>query len=402
MIQLNEGQEKAKSLFKQFLFDDGQKYFCIDAPPGFGKSTLLNHLHDELQDMNKQLMFLGKGSFTEMLFAATTNKAASVLNNAKTIHKLFGLSVFNDYKTGKSVTKATGKTVNISNAVIAIDEASMISPVIADIIGKYTQGSKVIYVGDSDQLAPVGHNKPYVFDQGYPTATLTEPMRQGKDSFLYQSCLDLRDAVRSQVYKAPKEGEGITFLDAAGFKAKCVEVFQNQEDARILAYTNKQVESLNNFVRRELHRTDGFRVGDPVVAASACEGRVKVEETYNITSIGKPYHDGTMEVQDIELDYIQDSFVAPVNKLEYFAKVKRAKAEAKQDGDWTFYFELINNYLDIRDGFACTVNKSQGSTYDTVLIDFSNLCICKDLNTFLRLLYVAVSRAKHNVFVYGL
>lgn len=399
---LNQGQLQAKKLFKQFLFSNDQKYFCIDSAAGMGKSYLLNHLHDEMQDMNNQLQFMGKGTFKSMLFTATTNKASSVLHNATTIHKLLGLRVFDDYKTGKSVIKTSNRTVNIANAIIVVDEASMIPPEIFRIIDQYTQGSKVVFVGDSYQLAPVNHVKPIVFGKGFPTALLDEPMRQDSNSHLYQQCLALRKGVTDQVYIPLVQGEGIRFVDQPTFKTEVIQAFENKEDARVLAYTNKMVEVLNGFVRKNLHDTHDFRVGDPVIAASACEGKTKIEETYHITKLSEPYDDGTMKVRMVGLASVEESFKIPVDKQEYFRMVKRAKAEAKQDGDWSYYFQLTNEYLDIRDGFACTINKSQGSTYDKVFLDFSNVAICRDLNTLLRLFYVAVSRAKCEVIVYGL
>ena len=399
---LNQGQTQAKSLFKQFLFDDKQKYFCIDSAAGMGKSFLLNHLHDEMVDMNKQLKFMGKGAFREMIFTATTNKASSVLNNAQTIHKLLGLRVYDNYKTGKSSVKTSSKTMNIGNSIIVVDEASMIPPEIRAIIDQYTQGSKVVFVGDSYQLAPVNYSAPIVFNQGYPTALLDEPMRQDSSSHLYQGCLQLREGVKGQFFNNVTQGEGIRFVNGDTFKKEILQAFENQEDARVLAYTNKMVENLNGFVRKNLHNTTDFRVGDPVIAASACEGKTKIEETYHIRTMSEPYDDGVMMVRSIELDHSNEQFKIPVDKQAYFRMVKSAKAEAKQDGDWVYYFSLINAYLDIRDGFACTINKSQGSTYDKVFLDFSNVSVCRDLNTLLRLLYVAVSRAKSEVVVYGM
>jgi exodeoxyribonuclease V len=399
---LNEGQANAKNLFKQFLFNKDHKYFCIDSMAGTGKSFLLNHLHEELNSFNKQLQFMGNSAYSEMLFAATTNKAGSVLNNATTVHKMFGLRVFDNYKTGRSSISTTSKTKNLSGVILVIDEASMVEPKIEKIIDEFTQGSKVVFVGDSYQLAPVGHPKPVVFDRGYPTAILTEPMRQDKDSPLYQSCIQLRQDVMEEEITQLMPHAYIRFVDGNTFKQEIVDTFRNQEDARVLAYTNKQVEGINKFIRRSLHNTEGFRAGDPVVAANAMEGKIKVEETYYIASIGEPYDDSNMMVQNVHLTGKPDLFKIPVDKQKYFRMCKQAKAEAKQDGDWTYYFTLMNSYLDIRDAFACTVNKSQGSTYEKVFLDYANIATCWDKNTLARMRYVGTSRAKQEVVVYGL
>jgi exodeoxyribonuclease-5 len=399
---LNQCQEKAKNLFKQFLFNKEQKYFCIDSMAGTGKSYLLNHLQEELSNFNKQLQFMGNSSYAQMRFTATTNKAGAVLNDATTVHKLFGLRVFDNYKTGTSSTTTTSKTMNLSGIILVVDEASMINPTIEKIIDDYTKGSKVIFVGDSYQLAPVKHKAPLVFTRGYPTAILTEPMRQDKDSPLYQSCIQLRTDVKEQAITQLVPHANIRFVDADTFKTEIIDTFKNQEDARVLAYTNKQVENLNKFIRKQVHNVEGFRAGDPVVAANALEGKVKVEETYYISSIGEPHKDNLMMVQTVHLVGSNEVFTIPVDKQKYFRIVKSAKAEAKQDGDWTHYFHLLNNYLDIRDAFACTVTKSQGSTYEKVFLDYSNIATCWDLNSLARLRYVGISRAKQEVVIYGL
>ena len=69
--------------------------------------------------------------------------------------------------------------------------------------------------------------------------------------------------------------------------------------------------------------------------------------------------------------------------------------------DWQKYFFLKNNFPDFRQRDACTVHKSQGSTYQTVYIDLENLSTCAQSETGARLMYVAFSRASTRVALYG-
>lgn len=58
--------------------------------------------------------------------------------------------------------------------------------------------------------------------------------------------------------------------------------------------------------------------------------------------------------------------------------------------------------IDLRPSFACTVTKSQGSTFDWVFIDLDD--ICKRIhhpNQLARALYVAFSRARQGVIMTG-
>jgi hypothetical protein len=75
--------------------------------------------------------------------------------------------------------------------------------------------------------------------------------------------------------------------------------------------------------------------------------------------------------------------------------------ESFKEKNKNIYFNLVNSIADIRIPFATTIHKSQGSTFDEVLIDLDSFKYCKDPDLVNRLLYVAVSRAKNRVLFYG-
>ena len=87
----------------------------------------------------------------------------------------------------------------------------------------------------------------------------------------------------------------------------------------------------------------------------------------------------------------------PADLQEY----KELKARAKKEKNWKVFFYLQNRMIDLRLPYATTVHKSQGSTYDEVLIDLDSFKSCWDKDVAARLLYVAVSRAKNKVMFYG-
>jgi ATP-dependent exoDNAse (exonuclease V) alpha subunit len=387
---LNESQKKAFKKIKGFLLNPEEKYFTLSAPAGYGKSYLLDDIEREWSGFNHQREFLQMDRLKKIQFGCSTNKAASVLNNSTTVHKMFGLIPRKDYNTGKSFTATTSRTKDVGNDLIVIDEASMLDKPLLKIIDEYTKEAKVIFVGDEYQLAPIGSTKVPVFSQGFSGTTLDEPMRHDKDSHLFKEICKLRKAVIKGEFYQVKEGEGITFLNGAGFKEAIVSSFKNQHDARILAYTNGQVEGYNGYIRKQLHGVTEFRTGDLVVAANCCDEKTKVEQTYRITDMQGNY---------VSLDD-GNTYKVPADKKAWFKHIKAAEREAKQDGNWRPVFELKETFLDIRDGFSCTVNKSQGSTYNKVFIDAQNLHTCRNMHTLLRLLYVAVSRAREEVFIY--
>ena len=68
---------------------------------------------------------------------------------------------------------------------------------------------------------------------------------------------------------------------------------------------------------------------------------------------------------------------------------------------WVNYYALKNALVDLRLSYACTIHKSQGSTYNTVFIDLAEIGTCTVPKTIARLLYVAISRARDSVYITG-
>ena len=62
---------------------------------------------------------------------------------------------------------------------------------------------------------------------------------------------------------------------------------------------------------------------------------------------------------------------------------------------------IETQWIDLRNAFACTINKSQGSTFDAVFIDLDDVRRCNSGEQMARMLYVAVSRARNHVYLTG-
>jgi len=77
--------------------------------------------------------------------------------------------------------------------------------------------------------------------------------------------------------------------------------------------------------------------------------------------------------------------------MEFFRKQK----------NWERYYYMQEKIPELRARHACTVHKSQGSSYDTIFIDAADLSTCRQPDMVARLLYVAVSRARKRVVFYG-
>ena len=81
--------------------------------------------------------------------------------------------------------------------------------------------------------------------------------------------------------------------------------------------------------------------------------------------------------------------------------VKDALKAFKKEKAWMDFYHLKEHVADLRPVFASTVHKSQGSTYSHVFIDLDDIGRCNITDDVARMLYVAISRAKRNVYLVG-
>jgi len=61
---------------------------------------------------------------------------------------------------------------------------------------------------------------------------------------------------------------------------------------------------------------------------------------------------------------------------------------------------ISSNYLEVDYGYAITVHKSQGSTYDDVYIEYNNLLANKKDTEKYKLLYTAITRCANKLHIY--
>jgi len=397
-MKLTPCQEKAKGELEAWLLDSSRPEFILSGGAGVGKSTLLNLILKDMNQINEMCQLLDVDQrLHDVLFTATTNKAASVING-ETIFSLLGISLFNDYKTGE-VQFNVKNAKNRYNSLIIVDESSMVSDTVLKLINKYCNKCKVLYVGDKNQLHPVGLDYSPVFDSDIELVHMTTQCRQDSNTHLYKVISDVQRWVETGVQCKLEEGDGVTYVHDEGL----VDFINTSTDNdKIITYTNKGSIQLNEFVRfkRNLSSTF-FEEGEPVLSCTTLPTKDKNRKIItdgqyiirNITSVKDfggmfNYYEATLNGIPVE---------AVENSIQFANVLKKLKSEK----NWQTYFTLKERFVDLRDAYAITTHKSQGSTYDRVLINLSNFKRCQDKPMLARLLYVALSRARSEVFLYG-
>lgn len=420
MTNLNQGQEKAAEAFFEFLLTPDQKEFIISGPAGVGKTFLMGHMIDEIMPQYmKSCELLGiRPEYDSVAMTATTNKAAEVLGSStgretSTIHSFLNLRVREDYVTGKQILARNQGWMVHNRKIIFVDEASMIDSDLYNILHEGTENCKIVYVGDHNQLAPVFEPLSPIYLQDSPFYELTEQMRNNGNEALMEVCAQLRKTVETGVFNPIRIVPGsIDLLDDDQMQKALRETFVPGPNltSRILAYTNKHVQLFNQFIREERGLPNLFTHGEILVNNSAVairdKHRLSVEQEVEVvgtngTKIIQIGPDAEIEVQllDIKTAYegTIESVPVPTDPI-HFDKLTKWYGNRK---NWERYYHLKQNYADLRPRDAATVHKSQGSTYDTVFIDLDNISKVTQPDVAARMLYVAFSRARTRVYLYG-
>ena len=431
MNNLTDEQKKVYSHLLGFLHSDKQA-IIIDGSGGVGKSFMVNYIYNNLiEDYRCSCQISGKEpEYRFLIPTATTNKACESLSqylgtSVQTIHNYLGLVVLDDFSTGKSTVYPSRSFGHRYNEVILIDEASMIN----EVTFKYTTEAlqndcKIIYVGDKYQLPPINEKISQVYLQGYEELSLTKLLRASN-----QELIDINKAAKQLVIngtKIPvKKGLNIHFLDNTTAPKYIINNFKNPDHNNLICcYTNKAVIAYNNYCKQirgittpyvkgehyvcnnVVHMSDSNRENLSVICHVEDECKI-IDIDFNPQQVKIPGH-MTIEAYKAEIENLSSrgsqKFVVylPVDINQHLAQMKLIKKQALQDKEfWRTYYAMKNFFPDIRPRDAKTVHKAQGSSVEDVFIDLDDLSRCFDENVIRRLLYVAISRARKNVYFYG-
>lgn len=420
-LPLNQGQQDAADGFYNFLFDETPE-MGITGPGGTGKTFLMGHMIDKIiPQYQATCRMMGIDPlFDSVDMTATTNKAAEVLGNdcnrpTSTLPSFLNLKVQDDFKTGKSKLIKTERFCVHERKILFVDECSMVDTPMRNITHEGLSGSKIVWVGDHCQMAPVMEKISPVFNSGIKFYELTQPMRTTVPE-LQALNLQLRNQVEEEQFYPIEIVPGIIdwFTDEQMEAAIAAEFSSINMDARILAFTNRRVQEFNHHIRDLRGLPTAFTIGEKLVnnTATRLRGRMlSVEEEVEIVNIHANIKDilvDTYDGEEVRLEYfeadIRDSFGSVYQKVQipmdsgHFAMILKWLASHKKFG---MMYNLKAQLLDLRQRDASTVYKAQGSSIDTVYIDAANISTCNNPAQAARMLYVAASRARKRVVFYG-
>lgn len=418
-FELTRDQDNAVKDITNFLLNPAQNRYVLEGFAGTGKSTLLAHLLSIMPNIASLMKVINPDADTSMfntvLLVASTNKAAGALMqttglSANTYHSELGLIVSRDPLTNKNKLYQTDRSDEIHNAIIIFDEAHMGSIDLWEHINTLCINCKILCVGDPAQLLPVNEAISPIETFDWPKTQLREVRRQDFDNPIQNMVQVARYAVETgRFMEFRTDGHYIKRVDEEQYKQFIIDTFSSNDmragHAKILCRTNKNVEYWNKLVKQHVHGTTEISVGDYVVCNKAVNNkqcRINTDQSVQVTHMETArweHNDNVIEGFDVVLNHVHHAFM-PNSLAEKKAMIKLYRKQGDAEST-RIANNMEDNWIDLRDEYACTVNKSQGSTYQTVFIDLSDINKTWDKNTKARLLYVSSSRASHRIVMTG-
>ena len=408
-MKLSTDQHSALKEVMNFLIDPVEKEMALSGPSGSGKTTLVQHIIKEAKKQAPLLKLItGNNDELKVVLTSSTNKAAKVLMDATkykagTIHKLLGLRVYNDFSNGKTRLHKTKDTQVYANTLIILDEGSMISLELLKIIREQTLNCKILFVGDANQLAPVFETTAPVFSNVPKQVHLTTIQRQAAGNPIIQFGHAFVDYLNGKPFPdIVSMGTEIQWMTGQDFQDAIDVEFKSMtkdNDVRALAWTNKRVHQLNSYIRHTTGHNQDYVVNERVLTNQpVMSGNHTILNTDDIAQIT-----GISTSTQFDINGWNITLNGQVTVFQAFNQheVTAAMKVAKKAKDWPTYFALKEDFADLRPIFACTVAKSQGSTYKTVFLDLDDIGKCRQNTDIARMMYVASTRPSEKLIMTG-
>ena len=365
---------------------------ALTGGPGTGKTTTVRGI----------LMLFDEMGLKTALCAPTGRAAKRLsetcLREAATIHRLLGTS---PGENGEHIFDHDEDNPLNVDAVI-VDESSMLDILLTrSLLAAMTRGSRLIMVGDADQLPPVGPGNVFadlIRSGVVPTVALTEIFRQAEDSGIVMCAHSVNNGImpdlsvkypdlffmqrqsEEQLAETVAQLYGVRLPKNMGFDPSQIQVLSptRKRSAGTVALNERLRETVNprHVMKKERQVGDFvFRVGDKVM---------QIRNNYDI--IWKT-PDGLFEGTGV---YNGD--VGVVTDIDFDDETLSVDFD---DRLVTYLFEQLP---ELEPAFALTVHKSQGSEYNAVILAMT---AAAPLLLTRSVLYTAMTRARSLLVIVG-
>lgn len=368
--------------------------------PGTGKTTTIN-----------AMIHFFESEGMDIFLAAPTGRAAKRMTEAtgceaRTIHRMLELA----YAPGNDDNRmefARNQENPLETDVIIIDEMSMVDlPLMHVLLNAVMVGTRLILVGDQDQLPSVGAGsvlKDLIKSECFPVITLTKIFRQAEQSDIVVNAhkinrgeeVILDNKSRDFFFLKRQDANTIISVVIALIQKKLPKyVGADPFDIQVLTPMRKGllgVERLNTILQQYLNPPDKskeekqygdklFRVGDKVM---------QIKNNYQLEwEIATKY--------GLVVDKGIGVFNGDIGRIIFInSYTETVEVEYEEKKKVNYPFQLLD---ELELAYAITIHKSQGSEYPAVVIPL----LQGPRQLYHRnLIYTAVTRAKKCVTLVG-
>lgn len=431
---------------------DEDRFYVLEGAAGTGKSTVVMEIL-KLFHGYKICVAAPTHTAKEVISEMTGRPGL-------TVHTLLGLRPDLDlanYDPNNPTYTAQSREQIGDYDFIVIDEGSMINKQLDRKIREKASQYKVLIliVGDSFQLPPVNEDLSNVFNYKNKS-TLREVVRQKNSSPNQQLLLDARSDIEEKkslldtrfkeefedvnAYNDEGKLQGtINTSNADAFYSKLIELYSDSEAKhnnkfiKTLAFTNAAVENLNVFIKRRINPSEELiSEGDHMLAyKTVMKGKTAIIQN------GSTYFIHYLEIVEMKISMKLYKFyrimidtegktidiLHPDSYGQFHHHLEHLYNRGEDNRMWRPYYSFKEQFIvmvgfvhservdykgkpkllcakDIDLGYAQTVHKSQGSTYENVGVVYDNFNRCLNPDDRRRLKYVALSRTKYLNLVY--
>ncbi len=357
----------------------------ITGGPGTGKSTILKAVIEAYQLLYPERV---------IALGAPTGKASrrmaetTGMDNAATLHSLLRLH-------GEDAGWQEKKPLDAD--FLIVDEASMVDMWLAhQLFARLKPGTKVLIVGDADQLESVGAGSVFreLIQCGLvPVTVLDQIFRQAEDSRIAYNAKFVKEGTPELLY-----GPDFAFVEAED-QAQAADLVRRVYRRALKTDSIEQVQILTPFRAR----------GE----ASANSLNAAIQQEINPPDITKPelsnggrlfrLGDRVMQVKndyDMELHNEDHELVGAGvfnGEVGIVSDIQPGTLTVCFDGRYADY--PLESLGELELAYATTVHKSQGSEYDTVIVP---MLPAHKILLSRNLFYTAITRAKRRVALVGM
>lgn len=447
-FETTPGQKKIIEKLSEYLSEsDTSKIFVLNGYAGTGKTTLVAALVGALKDLGVKTVLL-----------APTGRAAKVLaqysqEKALTIHKrIYRQRTNADYESKFSLSPNLEK-----GAVFIVDEASMLSDtatsgalfgsgsLLSDLVDyvRSGRGCRLILVGDSAQLPPVGSDFSPALDPTTMSAygevvygTMDEVVRQESESGILFNATLVRCMLENGICSTPRfemNFPDIEAVEGGEFLEKLQDCYDRygRDETIVITRSNKRANRYNEGIRRNvLYAEEEIESNDMLMVvknnyyfpehtencpmnfiANGDIARLKrlrrFEDFYGFrfaeALLSFPDYDDT----ELECKILLDTLTSESPSL---TREESTRLFYEVEKDYTDIPSKLKRFREIRENphynalqvkfsYAVTCHKAQGGQWRAVFVDrclFGDEPMTRDL---LRWLYTALTRATEKLYL---